>query len=379
MEFPSILFLSLLINVCLTFINCHFYFRHGLGRTDFYILNDPELSFREIVQKNLLSAVSGSFTAEILEATKLETAKTETTKIEIAKTEVIKSEAFITEITKTEETIKSEVTKTKETDKTEIVDSDVKLESSELQKIEVEKEKTEINESVTCEKIESTNSEFIINNKKLDNDNNVVETNETPLNDKSEPMEVVDQEEYKDKQPNISDDNSKQEKVSDIQIEESTDKSSEIIDEPQDTNKTEIIIENKQTEKQEKNLEELSINEIENTITNDDIQSKPELNSKEAKDANSDIPSDSSSKLDLKVTDSLLKSKECSTSVESVDRLKAMFPELEVVHKDVSTPTIDKLPMHKPLQQIDQTIAHLLATSYQNPIKWPKVKLLKCS
>ena len=36
------------------------FFRHGLGRTDFYILNDPELSFRDTVNKNVMSAVSGS-------------------------------------------------------------------------------------------------------------------------------------------------------------------------------------------------------------------------------------------------------------------------------------------------------------------------------
>ncbi len=31
-----------------------------MGRTDFYILNDPELSFRDTVNKNVMSAVSGS-------------------------------------------------------------------------------------------------------------------------------------------------------------------------------------------------------------------------------------------------------------------------------------------------------------------------------
>lgn len=40
--------------------NFFFSFRHGLGRTDFYILNDPELSFREIVNKNVMSVVSGT-------------------------------------------------------------------------------------------------------------------------------------------------------------------------------------------------------------------------------------------------------------------------------------------------------------------------------
>lgn len=37
-----------------------FIIRHGLGRTDFYILNDPELSFRDTVNKNVMSAVSGN-------------------------------------------------------------------------------------------------------------------------------------------------------------------------------------------------------------------------------------------------------------------------------------------------------------------------------
>lgn len=37
-----------------------FVLRHGLGRTDFYILNDPELSFRDTVNKNVMSAVSSN-------------------------------------------------------------------------------------------------------------------------------------------------------------------------------------------------------------------------------------------------------------------------------------------------------------------------------
>lgn len=69
-------------------------------------------------------------------------------------------------------------------------------------------------------------------------------------------------------------------------------------------------------------------------------------------------------------------------STESVDRLKAMFPELEVVHRGVdsgndhsssSSGFMDRTA--KPFQCMDKSFAQLIAQSYQNPIKWPKVCL----
>lgn len=69
-SFPLVSFMTLLsaLNVkCCHF--CHlnellifdvYFLRHGLGRTDFYILNDPELSFRDTVNKNVMSAVSSN-------------------------------------------------------------------------------------------------------------------------------------------------------------------------------------------------------------------------------------------------------------------------------------------------------------------------------
>lgn len=55
-----------------------------------------------------------------------------------------------------------------------------------------------------------------------------------------------------------------------------------------------------------------------------------------------------------------------SASTEVVDRFKAMFPELEVMHK---LPEIDTTVV----AEKQSTIAQLLQQSYQNPIKWPKV------
>lgn len=335
-----------------------FYFRHGLGRTDFYILNDPELSFREIVQKNLLSAVSGSFSAEIMEAAKLETAKTELTKSDGVKTESTKVEP--TKLV----TIKSEKSNS-ETAIAKLAESEVKLEFIEPHEIKVEnietEGKVEINDPISSDKTETIkpdkNPEDHINVKKL----------ETLSNEKSEPMDVDKNE---NNETDISDDNNKQEEIS----EQSNEKSPEIIDQQNNDEKPEIVCtENIQTDTQEMDKDESQVTEVENTVTSDDVESKPELPIiKEIKDNVNDSPSDASSKPDTKIIEPTIKSKECSTSTstESVDRLKAMFPELEVVHKDI---TVDKLPIHKPLQQIDQTIAHLLATSYQNPIKWPKV------
>lgn len=359
-----------------------YYFRHGLGRTDFYILNDPELSFREIVQKNLLSAVSGSFTTEMLEAAKTEVnktevikpdkAKTEITKSEIAKTEIIKSETVITEITMLKDSVKSEIVKSEESNleeptKTEKVNSEVKLESGEPQENEVTN--VEINESITSEKNESLSTAISVLEKSQENENNVVEKEASEEN--PEPMKMNHQENTK---LDINYDNCKQE-TSDTEMVQSNCKLLESTDQQNDKEKLEtVIVEDQHIGIQNTDTDQLKINKSENKTSND-VDSQVISVNNEAKNVISGIPSDESSKTDAKEIESLVKSKECSASVESVDRLKAMFPELEVVHKDVSTPTVDKLPTHKPLQQIDQTIAHLLVTSYQNPIKWPKVKL----
>lgn len=359
--------------------NYIYYFRHGLGRTDFYILNDPELSFREIVQKNLLSAVSGSFTTEMLEAAKTEAIKPDKTKTEIAKSEVakadiIKSETVITEITISKESVKSDIVKSEELNleeptEMEKINSEVKLESDELQENEVKK--VEINEPITSEKNESLSIEISVLEKSQETEHNEVEKEEETSEEKSEPIKM-NQENVKS---NINDDNCKQEESSDTKMVQSNCKSSESIDQQYDNEKLEDIIEdNEHFEIQNTDTDELQINKSENKTSND-VDSQIKSVNKEGKDVISGILSDASSKPDTKVIESI-KSKECSASAESVDRLKAMFPELEVVHKDVSTPTIDKLPIHKPLQQIDQTIAHLLVTSYQNPIKWPKVNYL---
>jgi len=376
--------MSFLISYC-------YYFRHGLGRTDFYILNDPELSFREIVQKNLLSAVSGSFTTEMLEAAKLETAKTEAVKLDATKGEAVKLDTAKTETPKTDvtkldvvkteaievestesETINSEIPKS-ETAKTEKVDLEIKIESVELQEIEVEKvEKVEINDDSTSEKIESTRTEAIAADINGDLVNTTDEKVEIPSNEepKEEQIDVNNGESIK---PDITDDSKVEEEVSNIPTEQLNDKSSdEVADHQNEGEKSEnnTSVENKQTDENEK--DESKNSDVENTVKSDDVESKIES----IRNVINEAPSDTIGKFDTKVTEPVIKPKECSSSVESVDRLKAMFPELEVVHKDISNPTIDKLPMHKPLQQIDQTIAHLLATSYQNPIKWPKVSIL---
>lgn len=360
--------------------NYIYYYRHGLGRTDFYILNDPELSFREIVQKNLLSAVSGSFTTEMLEAAKTEVNKTETiksdkAKTEITKSDIIKSETVITEITMLKESVKSEIVKSEElnleepTTEMEKINSEAKLESDELQENEVKK--VEINEPITSEKNESLSIEISVLEKSQEIERNVVEKEEETSEEKSELIKM-NQENIKS---DINDDNCKQEALSDTEIVQSNCKSSESTDQQNDNEKLENIIEDQHIRIQSTDTDELKINKSENKTTND-VNSQVKSVNKEGKNVISGILSDASGKPDAKVIESLVKSKECSVSAESVDRLKAMFPELEVVHKDVSTPSVDKLPTHKPLQQIDQTIAHLLVTSYQNPIKWPKVNYL---
>lgn len=67
-----------------------------------------------------------------------------------------------------------------------------------------------------------------------------------------------------------------------------------------------------------------------------------------------------------------------SSALESVDKLKAMFPELEVMQKgtemSVDSPQMPQLvdKQNKTLP-MEKTFAQLIAQSYQHPIKWPKV------
>ncbi len=66
-----------------------------------------------------------------------------------------------------------------------------------------------------------------------------------------------------------------------------------------------------------------------------------------------------------------------TSALESVDKLKALFPELEVMHKgtDTEIPTPAAAPIEKQNKsiQLEKTFAQLIAQSYQHPIKWPKV------
>lgn len=252
------------------------------------------------------------------------------------------------------------------------MDSEIKLELTDEPRSETQVENIKIDDSISSDKNESISTEDITVNKDQDVENNddIKETSNKKLD---EPMEVDEKENTK---LETIIDNDNQQKM-DIQIEHLNNKSVEIVDKQNDCKKPENTEEeSKQSDVQENDKNE-QIQKVKNTVPFDDAESNAGPISKEIKDTQEEIPSDenSKSKHDTKIIfEQTVKSKECATSVESVDRLKAMFPELEVVHKDIATPTIDKISMHKPLQQIDQTIAHLLATSYQNPIKWPKVK-----
>lgn len=327
--------------------------------------NKPDVDKQETDKAEVNN--SETATAEI---SKCEITKINVATLEVSKTNEMKSEIIIAESTKIGKSTNLEILEVDESAKTEMKNSEVKLEATESQEIKVSP--VEDSEPVISEKNEPINSE--VDDKIQEDENYVVEKDETSSDEKPEAMEV-DQDE--NEKSNVSDADSKLDKdLSSIKTEQPKD----IVD--QSTN---ITVENTVSEMQEKNHENKSaVNEIEKTILCDDAMITESIN-KEIKDTTINISpetinkldikvSETLNKLDIKISETIIKSKECSASVESVDRLKAMFPELEVVHKDVATPSSDKLSAHKPLQQIDQTIAHLLATSYQNPIKWPKVK-----
>ena len=74
----------------------------------------------------------------------------------------------------------------------------------------------------------------------------------------------------------------------------------------------------------------------------------------------------------------------CNTNPQAVE-LKSMFPDLEVIQPLSRLAEIDtyvlggkqpSINSTEPLDYSEPTVAQLLAQSYQNPIKWPKVRTL---
>lgn len=97
------------------------------------------------------------------------------------------------------------------------------------------------------------------------------------------------------------------------------------------------------------------------------LETKMETGSVKSESDKNSVKEDIKTELTTVTTD--ISKANSSASTEVVDRFKAMFPELEVMHK---LPEIDTTVV----AEKQSTIAQLLQQSYQNPIKWPKVRCL---
>lgn len=366
-------------------------YRHGLGRTDFFILNDPELSFREIVRKNMISVKNETST----NALKLERPE------DILK---LDRNEIVVKLEKGEGTLKIEKIGSTPL-KVEIPiedDSGVKVEKSDSASVKTEpaeggdsikttcdvsvREDGEEKDGLSCERTEVTVSDepkcdlksTTSGIEKTDNSKN---SQCSPSDEKSEseelkqgteaqelekvsncdtlkrtleapPMDIVPQEVdvHEDvqvpKDINLSN-------VSETSNTENKDLDTHINMLSSDLVKTEGALSDKLKKEMEDEKKNADVK-----METGSVKSESDINS-----VKEETRTDLSGSTDISKTHS-------SGNTEVVDRFKAMFPELEVMHR---FPEIDTTVV----ADKQSTIAQLLQQSYQNPIKWPKVRHCK--
>lgn len=123
-------------------------FRHGLGRTDYYILNDPDLSFQEILRKKVgsSSASSSDLASDTKDAIKLERhediLKFDKNEI-LVKLEKGEGTLKIEKVNVKKESPEKEKDKDKEKEKSEGAKIELTLVKSESESNEVEQQKEE--------------------------------------------------------------------------------------------------------------------------------------------------------------------------------------------------------------------------------------------
>lgn len=313
-------------------------------------MNDPDLSFREIVRKNMISVKNEPSCSNTLKlerpedilkldrneiVVKLEKGEG-TLKIEkIGSTPLKVDEEEVVVREEQSESVSEKVEPAEDSLMAESGDVSVKEDSSDLQHTKSEIMKTECTNSESLELLATEAKE----SENINNCDTLKKTLEAPPMDAlSQDMEVG----YGQvpKNSNVND-------VSDTPDEnKSCDVNKDLLD-------TELIRpEESSSDKFDKESMDDDKRSIEVKMETGSVKSESDINSVK-EETRTDITGSDLSKLNS------------SGNMEAVDKFKAMFPELEVMHR---FPEIDTTVV----TDKQSTIAQLLQQSYQNPIKWPK-------
>lgn len=288
-------------------------------------------------------------------------------------------------------------------EKKEIKEEKVEI-KNEVSKISEEKVEIDDSKNIPSNKIEGINKKMCDNMQEI-KDNEEVKENIVPEAENDKNVESEKNIEPMDVDKNIQGSESKEKKDKQDQSEsgsgnsdrtdgnsDKTESNSDRADEKGSQGKESIVEESDKTNQGRKNSDIV----LDNTVVSTDKISSSNSENKEAEcsvSVKSDTVSDKEKCTEVtKNSSDIVKNEkdkkvevksEVSTGVEimkgsasgnaeAVDRFKALFPELEVMHR---LPEIDTTLVSEK-QSRETTVAQLLQQSYQNPIKWPKVSIL---
>uniref|UniRef100_A0A0A9YRD7 Chromodomain-helicase-DNA-binding protein 6 n=1 Tax=Lygus hesperus TaxID=30085 RepID=A0A0A9YRD7_LYGHE len=363
--------------------------KHGLGRTDVFILNDPELSFHEVARKNVMNLkgeanIKLEKPEDILPLDKNEivvkldkgegTLKIEKVgvKVELDSPEAevpipikeVKEQAIDVDMEKDEKPLTVGVS-----DKEKEVEKESEMETEKTEELPKEGE-PKIDDEVKGAPVEETKMEV-----------------EEPITESTIPDENVTETEHKDT-PELEKEVADQKEVEE-KPEDETAGAVEVVEEEKAvleeevTEKDTIIVpeddENKNKVEVKKTVEEEPVKEgCTVAKPESDDSPKAEESNKEEKTDTVEEPKSVECKTEAVVTGE--KNKGDEKEIEGIERFKAMFPELEVMQKlpEIDTTVVtEKAAVTVPRPSLDSTVAQLIAHSYQNPIKWPKEHALQ--
>lgn len=349
--------------------------KHGLGRTDITILNDPDFSFHKLLNKNIYSNIQTSKVADKSEkAIKIENRE------DILKFD---KDEILVKLEKGEGTLKIEKVGAKK-DK-DISTIDKRSEHMDLEKSQVEltiiKAENKIEEKpisnaltiTTVAKNMPSDKEYITKIKSEEKNEVVIESikGEIFKTDQVTGINKIDEGKISNITTNI-------EETTSVKIEkENQNKEKEVLAEIDKDIQEEKPKESQIQEINEKNLEQKdSIEIVEKSIeNNENITSE-----NDKANVKIDIPI---IKEEIEIQESKLidtckdKAKVCKLedkcNVQAAE-LKAMFPDLEVIQPLSRLTQIDTFVLRdKAIDYNEPTVVQLLSHNSNNAIKWPKV------
>ena len=374
--------------------------KHGLGRTDITILNDPDFSFHKVLGKSIYNSVQAAKNLDKSEkAIKIENRE------DILKFD---KDEILVKLEKGEGTLKIEKVGIKKDKDAQVTEKKSEILNSERGQVELTLVKAENFSETKVEDIVANNGLTIttvmakspekevlsakeeIEEEKSSTDipkeehekENILEVKEKEVSaefeeeSKSSEEEGKDKEDEKAEKSEIIEEVIKDQKEA-ITTEEETEKEEEEkeLDKPMETPVESILKENeKQKEEEEEKQDALkaeNVDEAPKEKRSEDAADKEE--EPVIKDAVKDeVKAQEEKEVDITKEKTTLTKIEDKCSVQAAE-LKAMFPDLEVIQPLSRLTQIDTFVLRdKTIDYTEPTVAQLLAHSYQSSVKWPK-------